>query len=47
MKVPVLDVLKREINLRRPDEKPHGQPHTPNKAKVSRGKYSNPKLVTS
>lgn len=39
--------LKRETNLRKPDTKPHRQPHTPNKAKVSKGKYSNPKPVTS
>lgn len=42
-----LGVLKRETNLRESDKKPHRQPHTPHKAKVSKGKYSNPKPVTS
>lgn len=38
---------EKQINLRDPDKKPHRQPHTPNKAKVSKGKYSNPKPVAS
>lgn len=48
MKVSVLMCSRgKPVNLRKSDKKPHRQPHTPNKAKVSKGKYSNPKLVTS
>lgn len=45
-----LGVLKRETNKSehaRPETtQQHRQPHIPNKAKVSKGKYSNSKPVT-